>query len=99
MRATGQVQAEPVLRWSMLLHDCGKPACKTVDENGVGHFYGHPKASREIAERILRRLRFSGEDSERILLLVEMCIRDSSIHQYRSVLLTLVPISAKLVLR
>ena len=55
----------------MLLHDCGKPACKTVDENGVGHFYGHPKVSREIAERILRRLRFSGEDTARILLLVE----------------------------
>ena len=69
--AVGQVPAEPVLRWSMLLHDCGKPACKTVDENGVGHFYGHPKASREIAAGILRRLRFSGEDMARILLLVE----------------------------
>lgn len=71
VRATGQVPAEPALRWSMLLHDCGKPACKTVDGNGVGHFYGHPKVSREIAEQITRRLRFSGEDSARILLLVE----------------------------
>lgn len=71
VRAVGQVPAEPVLRWSMLLHDCGKPACKTVDANGVGHFYGHPKASREIAAGILRRLRFSGEDTARILLLVE----------------------------
>ena len=71
VRATGQVPAEPVLRWSMLLHDCGKPACKTVDGNGVGHFYGHPKVSREIAAQITRRLRFSGEDSARILLLVE----------------------------
>ncbi len=70
-RATGQVPAEPALRWSMLLHDCGKPACKTVDGNGVGHFYGHPKVSREIAAQITRRLRFSGEDSARILLLVE----------------------------
>ena len=71
VRATGQVPAEPALRWSMLLHDCGKPACKTVDGNGVGHFYGHPKVSREIAAQITRRLRFSGEDSARILLLVE----------------------------
>ena len=70
-RAVEQVPNIPALRWSMLLHDCGKPACKTVDENGVGHFYGHPKVSREIAERILRRLRFSGEDTARILLLVE----------------------------
>ena len=60
VRAVGQVPAVPALRWAMLLHDCGKPACKTIDEKGVGHFYGHPKVSREIAERIVQRLRFSG---------------------------------------
>ena len=71
VRAVGQVPAVPALRWAMLLHDCGKPACKTIDEKGVGHFYGHPKVSREIAERIVQRLRFSGAESARILLLVE----------------------------
>ena len=71
VRAAGQVPAEPALRWAMLLHDCGKPACKTVDERGVGHFYGHPKASHAIAEPLLRRLRFSAEETGRILLLVE----------------------------
>ena len=38
VRAVGQVPDEPVLRWAMLLHDSGKPACKTVDEQGIGHF-------------------------------------------------------------
>lgn len=71
IRAVGQVPAEPVLRWAMLLHDCGKPACKTIDERGVGHFYGHPKVSRAIAEPLAARLRFSGEDAVRLLLLVE----------------------------
>ena len=71
VRAVGQVPAVPALRWAMLLHDCGKPACKTIDEKGVGHFYGHPKVSREIAEQIVQRLRFSGAESARILLLVE----------------------------
>lgn len=71
IRAVGQVPAEPCLRWATLLHDSGKPACKTVDENGVGHFYGHPQVSREIAEALTRRLRFSGEQIARILLLVE----------------------------
>ena len=71
VRALGQVPAVPVLRWAMLLHDSGKPACKTVDENGVGHFYGHPKVSREIAEQVARRLRFSNEQTDRLLLLVE----------------------------
>lgn len=70
-RAVGQVPAEPGLRWAMLLHDCGKPACKTVDEKGVGHFYGHPQVSREIVEQLTRRLRFSGEQTARIVLLVE----------------------------
>ncbi|HIX89886.1 MAG TPA: HD domain-containing protein [Candidatus Agathobaculum pullicola] len=70
-RAVGQVPAEPCLRWAMLLHDCGKPACKTVDENGVGHFYGHPRVSRDIAASLMRRLRFSSEQTTRILLLVE----------------------------
>ena len=71
VRAVGQMPAVPALRWAMLLRDCGKPACKTIDEKGVGHFYGHPKVSREIAERIVQRLRFSGAESARILLLVE----------------------------
>lgn len=70
-RAVGQTPTEPCLRWAMLLHDCGKPACKTVDENGVGHFYGHPGVSRDIAASLMRRLRFSNEQTARILLLVE----------------------------
>ena len=71
VRATGQVPDDPILRLSMLLHDCGKPACKTVDENGVGHFYGHPAAGREIAAQILHRLRCSNEEKAAVLLLVE----------------------------
>ncbi|WP_281693241.1 CCA tRNA nucleotidyltransferase [Agathobaculum desmolans] len=71
IRAAAQVPADPVLRWAALLHDCGKPACKTVDEQGIGHFYGHPAVSRTIAEQIARRLRFSGADQDRLLLLVE----------------------------
>lgn len=71
VRAVGQVPGLPILRLSALLHDCGKPACKTVDENGVGHFYGHPAVSRDLAEQIVRRLRFSREETESILFLVE----------------------------
>lgn len=71
IRAAAQVPADPVLRWAALLHDCGKPACKTVDEQGVGHFYGHPAVSRTIAGQIAHRLRFSSADQDRLLLLVE----------------------------
>lgn len=70
IRAVGQVPAFPILRLAALLHDCGKPACKTVDENGVGHFYNHPAVSREIAKDLLRRLRYPNHDGERIASLV-----------------------------
>lgn len=71
VRAVGQVPPEPCLRWAMLLHDSGKPACKTVDEQGIGHFRGHPRASLALSRKLLPRLRFSSADTERILLLVE----------------------------
>lgn len=47
---------ELTVRLAMLLHDAGKPACASVDEAGVGHFYGHQKVSAELAENVLRRL-------------------------------------------
>lgn len=47
-----------ILIWAALLHDVGKSSCKTRDENGVDHFYGHPDVSKKIAENVLRRLRF-----------------------------------------
>ena len=45
------------LRWAALLHDVGKPACFTREEDGRGHFYGHPKVSADMADAILRRLK------------------------------------------
>lgn len=52
------IDATPLLRMTMLLHDIGKPnACK-IDPDGTGHFKGHPKYSAEKADIILHRLRF-----------------------------------------
>lgn len=45
------------LRWAALLHDIGKPAAFTRDENGRGHFKGHAKISQELADAILLRLK------------------------------------------
>ena len=45
---------DKIVRWALLLHDIEKPACFTVDDNGVGHFYGHQKLSSETARQILR---------------------------------------------
>ena len=58
-----------VLRLAALLHDVGKPPTFTLDEGG-GHFYGHAKAGAELADTILRRLRFDTATRERVVLLV-----------------------------
>ena len=57
-RAVGAAPPTRVLRWTMLLHDLGKPKCFTRDADGTGHFYGHTAVSAELAEGIMARLRF-----------------------------------------
>lgn len=59
-----------VLRWAALLHDIGKPSCFSVAEDGIGHFYGHAQQSADIADTVLRRLRFDTASRERITQLV-----------------------------
>ena len=68
------VEAAPpdlVLRLAMLLHDIGKPACKSTDENGIDHFYGHPVVSAKLANQMLRALRFDNRTREQVVTLVE----------------------------
>ena len=42
-----------------------------MDEEGQGHFYGHPERSVELAKPILRRLKFSNKMTDSILLLIK----------------------------
>ena len=59
------------LRWAALLHDAGKPATFTRDEDGRGHFYGHPKVSAEIADAVLRRLKAPTALREQAVFLID----------------------------
>ena len=60
------------VRLAMLLHDCGKPGCFTLDGEGTGHFYGHAQKSLELAGTVLRRLRVPRLLGERVLLLIHL---------------------------
>ena len=70
LHALEAVPPELVLRLTMLLHDIGKPGCCTVDENGCGHFRGHPARSAAMAETMLRRLRADNATRETVTRLV-----------------------------
>ena len=64
------VPPEPDLRLTMLLHDTGKPAVRTLDDRGEAHFRGHHKVSAEIAERVTDDLRCDRETRDRVIRLV-----------------------------
>lgn len=64
------VEPDKVLRLAMLLHDIGKPAVRTVDGEGITHFYGHASVSADMAEEVLRRLKFDNETIRDVCRLV-----------------------------
>jgi poly(A) polymerase len=67
--------ASPTLAWGMLLHDVGKPATFTPpDPKKPGdriRFNGHVEVGVALARTILNRFRFSNEDMEQVLSLVQ----------------------------
>ena len=71
VNAVCAVKNDLVLRWAALLHDIGKPECKSVDSNGIIHFYGHHKASSRIANEILRRFKTDGRVIRDVIILIE----------------------------
>ena len=70
LKSLEHVEPDKVLRLAMLLHDIGKPAVLTVDEEGRSHFHGHAAVSARMAEDILRRLKFDNDTIHRVCRLV-----------------------------
>ncbi|MDO5476380.1 MAG: CCA tRNA nucleotidyltransferase [Eubacteriales bacterium] len=70
------VRPNRILRLTMLLHDFGKPDCRTTDEKGIDHFYRHPERSAEMADKILRRLKMDNDTRRNVVKLVRMHDRE-----------------------
>jgi tRNA nucleotidyltransferase (CCA-adding enzyme) len=70
-----------VHRVAGLLHDLGKPATRALSEKtGDYTFYNHENVGARMADRWLKRLRFSNEDREHIVHLVRnhlVCYSDA----------------------
>ena len=65
------------LRWAALLHDLGKPATVTIDEDRGGRitFYNHDQAGAALVVEMGRRLRWSSEDTGAVAALVALHMR------------------------
>ena len=61
---------DKILRLTMLFHDMGKPAKKTIDEKGIAHFKGHAPVSETIAREIMHRLKFDNDTLRKVIKLV-----------------------------
>ena len=75
------VEADRVLRLAALLHDIGKPGTHVRDDQGIDHFHGHGELGAEMAEGILRRLKFDNDTIYRVKHLVK-------VHDYLRILPT-----------
>jgi tRNA nucleotidyltransferase (CCA-adding enzyme) len=71
MECMDACKGDPILRIAALLHDVGKPRTRAwSDKTNDYTFYEHERVGAEIATPITARLRFSNEDSARIVALV-----------------------------
>lgn len=81
VHTVNNIEANPVLRLTMLLHDTGKIATHELDENGNSTFKNHAAVGGVIAENILRRLKFSKEYINTVSYLVS--IHDKEVPETR----------------
>jgi poly(A) polymerase len=80
------VGTSPTLAWGVLLHDVGKPPTfRPASETGDRiRFDGHVEVGLRMAEAICKRLRFSNEDTEQILALVDNHMKFGAVAEMRA---------------
>ena len=59
--------AEDSVKLAALLHDIGKPRT----DMGNGHFYGHDSVGADMAEAIMKRMKFPQSEIKKVLLLIK----------------------------
>lgn len=76
--------APPSLPWAVLLHDIAKPITASRDPHtGQIHFYEHEKVGAQMAEAILRRLRFPKKQIQEIVTAVRYHMQFKDVPQMR----------------
>lgn len=70
IKALSLIEANPILRLTMLFHDIGKPATRTTDSQGIDHFHGHYQVSADLSGDIMKRLRFDNNTTRLVRTLI-----------------------------
>lgn len=102
-RVISNTPEDKILRWAALFHDISKPECFFIGEDGYGHFYGHEKKGSEVADKIMRRLKFSNEDRIKIKNIVYLHgrhpeLKKSSVRRWMAKLINIYGISPYLMM-
>jgi len=74
--------ASKTLAWGALLHDVGKPATFRVAPDRI-RFDGHVDVGVKMAAEICRRLRFSNDETDQILALVDNHMRFADVQRMK----------------
>jgi len=72
----------PTLAWGALLHDVGKPPTFRLAPDRI-RFDEHVEVGVKMAEQICQRLRFSNDDTEQILALVDNHMRFADVQRMK----------------
>ena len=80
------VEPDKVLRLGMLFHDIGKPQTLTIDEEGITHNKMHPAVGAEMTRKILRRLKFDNDTTDKVYKIVlyhdqEVALTDAGVRR------------------
>lgn len=70
LRVITNITSDLETRLAVLYHDVGKPEVKTIDINGIHHFYRHPVNSHDLAVNSMQVLRFDRKTIENVASLV-----------------------------
>lgn len=64
------VGPDKVMRLGMLFHDIGKPQTLTIDPDGTTHNKRHPYEGEKITRKVMRRLKFDNDTTDKVTKLV-----------------------------
>lgn len=76
LQSVANIDSDFILRWTMLLHDLGKPLTRTTDEKGIDHFHGHIEQSIKLSNNIMNRFKFDNKSKNTIEKLIKYHDKD-----------------------